>query len=188
MLDVAPRSTTVNCLSVSYTYVPVSFSLASLFSFNLVISFFVFSPRSSSSILSQSLASSSRPNSSISASLYSWEFVSKDSLVFESRFLRCSSGPCATVTNNIQIKQTQWLSAGSRGMTNAGCLSPRVRFHCAAIPSKIAPPACKARLTMLTKQQCVKNHQHYFYHPWTVPGHFARPFSHSMLCTFGFCL
>ena len=104
MLDVAPRSTTVNCLSVSYTYVPVSFSLASLFSFNLVISFFVFSLRSSSSILSQSLASSSRPNSSISASLYSWEFVSKDSLVFESRFLRCSSGPCATVTNNIQIK------------------------------------------------------------------------------------
>lgn len=153
MLDVAPRSTTVNCLSVSYTYVPVSFSLASLFSFNLVISFFVFSPRSSSSILSQSLASSSRPNSSISASLYSWEFVSKDSLVFESRFLRCSSGPCATVTNNIQIKHrlNDCRRDPARRMTNAGCLSPRVRFHCAAIPSKIAPPACKARLTMLTK-------------------------------------
>lgn len=49
-------------------------------------------------------------------------------------------------------------------MTYAGCLSPRERFHCAAIPSKIAPPACKeGKADNVNKIDNAEKNQHYFY-------------------------
>ena len=74
--------------------------LSSLISFNLVISFLVFSNRSSSSILSQSSVWSSLPNNSLSASLYWSLFVCKASFVITLRFVRCSSEPWATANKN----------------------------------------------------------------------------------------